>query len=226
MVGVAGFEPAVTWSQARWDAKLPHTPVGIAGAEPAASGPPDQRSAAELYPVASGWQESDLLPPRPERGALPMSYNPWSGDAGNRTRSATLARRARCLSYSSPGARRMAPAGLAWVLTLLSWQCPGTFTSQGGAPHGWKELNPLYRLWRPAAYRSLHPHMNRKPPSGFPGAASGCCLWCYPEASRLACPFLRAAIGCESGYAHVPSSSRLMTDQSSTDCLPIGCFLW
>ena len=60
MVGVTGFGPAISASQTRRD--------GL----------------TSLHPQ-SGWQESDLLPPRPERGALPMSYNPSSGSGGNRT---------------------------------------------------------------------------------------------------------------------------------------------
>ena len=42
MVGVAGFEPAVTCSQGKWLTKLAHTPVGLAGFEPAAPAPPVQ----------------------------------------------------------------------------------------------------------------------------------------------------------------------------------------
>jgi hypothetical protein len=49
--------------------------------------------------------------PDPKSGALTLTPHPESGDARNRTGSATLAGRARYLSFSSPGAGRMAPPG-------------------------------------------------------------------------------------------------------------------
>jgi hypothetical protein len=59
------------------------------------------------------------------------------GDARNRTGSATLAGRARYLSYSSPGAGRVAPPGNAHALELT------TCKPVQGATQGRKVSNPL-----------------------------------------------------------------------------------
>ena len=119
VVGVAGFEPAVPCAQGRWDGQASLHPSRDSRNRTCGIQAPARRSPIELHPVWSGWQESDLLPPGPGPGALPMSYNPHVEMAGIEPATATLAKRARSLAVI-PRCPQDGACGPYLVLTLLS----------------------------------------------------------------------------------------------------------
>lgn len=73
-----GLEPYLPAPKAGALKPLRDIPVGLAGIGPASSRTPSARSSTDLQPVKSGSRESDPVSPRPERGGLPSSSNPWS----------------------------------------------------------------------------------------------------------------------------------------------------